>query len=113
MNQDSLAIHRLAVPPRLIIFSCNELAASPAPFVFGPAVLIVAVQEHDERLIDMRKGEVRVEYDGSLEPGHRFVVLCKLQKRTAEVVVRQGRVRVKLDRAFCARGGFLMLAEHS
>src|SRR6185437_16307629 len=56
MNQDRLPGNRLAAPERLaeIAARANERLLVPAPLVAGPAVLIIAGEELQQRLVPAR-----------------------------------------------------------
>jgi hypothetical protein len=60
-------------------------AAAPAPFVFAPALRVVAFQQQRERQVHVRVGKIRLDRDGAPTRGNRFLDLALLSQRVAEI----------------------------
>src|SRR6202011_351938 len=103
MQQDGLAVERLAAPLRLFEIARLQVADAPARLVFLPAGGEVAAQEVQHALAGERHAVAGIERTGAAEARERLVHAAHVLEREAEVEVRDGEARGERDRP--AAGG--------
>ena len=110
MEEDGSSFQRLPVPERLRKVAPLDTVGFPTPFVFGPAALEIARSAAtSERLIPVRVGKVRLQFQGPAVAGDRFVQLPLVVQGSAQVVVRLGKVRLQFQGPAVAGDRFVQL----
>ena len=99
VNQHRAVGERAAVPQRLgkAPRAGAEGVDAPAPRVFLPAARVIAAQQQQERLAEVRLGVLRLQRGRLLKISERFVVAADFYAEIGEVGERRRIVRVLLD----------------
>ncbi len=104
VQQDGLAVERLAAPLRLRKIARRQVADIPARLVFLPPGREVAAQKVQHAFARGRHAVVRIERARAAKARERLVHAAHVLQREPEVEVRDRKLRRERDRA--AAGGF-------
>ena len=83
----------------------------PAPFVVGPAALVITGEKVLHRPVDAALGVIGAEDQRPIEIAHRLVKMPELNLHEGEVVICLGVVRLFADDSLKNQFGFLVLIE--
>src|SRR6185437_14301963 len=104
MNQDRLPGNRLAAPERLaeIAARANEWLLVPAPLVAGPAVLVIAGEELQQRLVPARLDVTGIDGVGAAVAVGGLGEAIELLQRQPAIVQRLGKIGPHCERGVIA-----------